>query len=138
MKKKEIPFYPYYLKPTKLKIIYSVLNFLVLFLFGIGTCMTLKSIGYCLSAFITEYYVVIIGLALISYFFSAWELDARASLISHWKFKSKIYWIAISLILLLILYLVIAYMFGFWPFCKFVYISGRGLTNTCSGLTFPM
>lgn len=135
MKKKE-SFDFNWLKPNKLNIIFSILIFFVFMFSIIGACMTMKGFEICLN-YLFKDYLIIIGFILISYFLASYDLGGRLSFIAKWNLKNKIYWIFFIPVFLLLLYLIFAYALGFWPFCRFVRISG-GFMNTCSGLILPM
>ena len=102
MKKKEKSFYIAWLRPTKLKIIFSILIFSALIFSILGSCMTMKSFDMCLN-YLFKDYLVLVGLILISYFSAAEDLEL--SLITRWNLKNKIYWIIFIPIFILIIYL---------------------------------
>jgi len=73
--KSKMPLCLYWLKPTKLKILFSIILFLLLIFSVISTCAIFKSFNYCLINFIRKYYIVVFGFILISYFTISWLLE---------------------------------------------------------------
>lgn len=87
MKKEGIPLYPNWLKPTKLKILFTIILFLIYFFMVVGTCMLFISFNKCLTYFVKKYFLVILFSILASYVLSAWSLRRGASLFVHKKMK---------------------------------------------------